>query len=154
MSPYLYICLYFFLFFFRENGITACSYNWKPFDNSVGILNLAMIRFHKTAHRCFLKDANKMVSLSFMFNVFMSALTHLAASPNLMPRSDFTVIGRSLFFFPFFLSVCPHSLSGKCALLLADPISLSPGGAIKQTLSTEDNDVYKQADLIANTQFA
>lgn len=109
MSPYLYICLYFFLFF-REDGITACSYNWKPFDNSVGILNLAMIRFHKTAHRCFLKDANKMVSLSFMFNVFMSALTHLAASPNLMPHSDFTVIGRSLYFF-FLFPFCASPLA-------------------------------------------
>lgn len=63
-----------------------------------------------------------MVSLSFMFNVFMSALTHLAASPNVMPRSDFTVIGRSLFFF----SPCvpAHCLENALSSLLTPSVCL------------------------------
>lgn len=102
-----------------------------------------MIGFHKTAHPRFQRDANKMVSFPFMLNVFMSALTHLVASLNLMPRSDFTVIVRSHFFFSY---VPTHCLENAAFLLLTPSVCLLTV-LVKKALSTKDNDVFKQANL-------
>lgn len=110
----------------------------------VGILNLAMIYFHKTTHPCFLKDANKMVSFAFMLDVFMSALAHLVASPNLMPHSDFIIIVRSLF---FLLYVPAHCLENAVSSLLTPSVCLLMV-LVKKTLFTKDKDVFKQANLI------
>lgn len=62
-----------------------------------------------------------MVSFPFMLNVFMGALTHSVASLNVMPRSDFTVIVRSHFFFS---CVPTHCLESAISLLLTPSVCL------------------------------
>ena len=89
-----------------------------------------------------------MVGFAFMLDVFMSALAHLVASLNLMPRSDFIVIVRSLFFF-FFLYVPTHCLENSVSSLLTPSVCLLMV-LVKRTVSTKDKDVFKQANLISN----
>lgn len=77
----------------------------------------------------------------------LSALAHLVTSLNLMPRSDFTVIVRSLFFFFSLLPVPSHCLENAVSSLLT-PSDCLLVVLVKKTLCTRDSDVFKQANLM------